>query len=220
MADTDLRDLYAKGLAQQRAGQAKAALQIYNVVLRRGGGDAQLMLRIGECHEALRDLERADEAYCNAIARDPDLVAAYRRAISMAERARALALKVGQAEAAEALRHGAAGHHAALGVRFIAKGAFRDAEAEFRAAIALAPEEWAPKVDLGLCLYEQGRLEAAEQTIRAGLSLAPEAALAHFHLGQLRARQDRREEARAAFRRALELDPALALAHAALAGLG
>jgi tetratricopeptide (TPR) repeat protein len=219
MAEADHAALMAKGLAEQRARNFKAALATYARARAAGGGDAQLLLHIGECREALGDLAGADDAYGDAIARDPDLVAAYRRAIAMAERGRALALQVGQLGTAEALRQGAARHHAALGVRLVAKGAFREAETEFRAAADLAPEHWAPKVDLGRCLYEQGRLEAAEKAIRDGLRLAPSEPMAHLHLGLLLVRGGRSGEAKTALERALALDPGLAAAQAALASL-
>ncbi len=219
--DSDLSELYAKGLAQQRAGQAKAALQIYGLVLRRGGGEigAEILVRCGECYEAVGDFARADEAYGTAIARDPDLDLARRRAAALALRARELALKVGQTATAEELRLGAVRYLAGLGERLIARGALADAEAAFRDAAKIAPEQWGVRVDLGRCLYEQGRFAAAEKAIREGLALAPAAALGYFHLGMLMERQDRRAEAEAAFRRALELDPGLAPAQAALARL-
>lgn len=220
MAEADLSELYGKGLAQQQAGQAKAALQIYNVVLKRGWRDAAIFVRCGECWEALGDLARADEAYGRAIVLDPELDQARRRAAALALRARDLALKVGHAEAAEELRRGAVQYLAGLGERCLMRGAFAEAEAVFRDAARLAPGDWGVRVDLGRCLYEQGRYEAAEKAIRDGLGLAPEAALGHFHLGVLLGRQGRRAEAEAALRHALILDPALAAAGAALAQLG
>jgi Flp pilus assembly protein TadD len=219
MAEADFPALVAHGLAQQRARNFKAALATYERARATGGGDAELLLHIGECLEALGDFAGADNAYCDAIARNPDLVAAYRRAIAMAERGRALALQVGQLGAAESLRQGAARHHAALGVRLVAKGGFRDAEAEFRAAATLAPEDWGAKVDLGRCLYEQGRLDAAEKSIRDGLGLAPQEPMAHLHLGLLFLRGGRKDEAKAALEQALALDPRLAAARAALAAI-
>jgi tetratricopeptide (TPR) repeat protein len=219
--DSDLRELYGKGLAQQNAGQTKAALQIYNIVLRRGGGDPSLFVRCGECYEALGDFAHADEAYGKAIAADPDLDVARRRAAALALRGREFALQAGQTEAAEQLRMGAVSYLAGLGERLIARRAFADAEAAFRTATKIAPEYWAVHADLGRCLYEQGQFPAAEKAIRHGLGLAPAGAgaLGHFHLGLLLERQDRREEAADAFRRALELDPGLAPAQAALARL-
>jgi tetratricopeptide (TPR) repeat protein len=221
MAEADLRELYAKGLAQQRAGQAKAALQIYGLVLRRGVGEggAEILVRCGECYEAVGDFARADEAYGNAIARDPDLDLARRRAAALALRAREFALKVGQTATAEELRRGAVRYLAGLGERLLARGAFAEAEAAFRDAAKIAPEDWGVRVDLGRCLYEQGRFAAAEKAIREGIALAPLAAMGYFHLGMLMERQNRRAEAEEAVRSALALEPGLEPAQVALARL-
>jgi tetratricopeptide (TPR) repeat protein len=195
-------------------------LQIFTVLLKRVGPDATLYVRAGECWEMLGDFARADDAYRRAIARDPELDLARRRAAGLAIRGRDMALKVGETAAAEEMRQGAVRYIAGLGERLVARGAFADAEAVFRAATTLAPENWAVRVDLGRCLYEQRRFEAAEKAIREGLGLAPGAALGHFHLGLLMERQERRAEAVAALNRALELDPGLAPAQAALVRLG
>ncbi|HUK59615.1 MAG TPA: tetratricopeptide repeat protein [Stellaceae bacterium] len=220
MPEADSLELYEKGLAQQRAGQLKAALQIYNVLLKRGANDAALFVRSGECWEGLGDFGRADEAYGAAITRDPDLDLARRRAAALALRASEIARTAGQAATADDLRHGAVRYLAGLGERLIARGAFAEAEAAFRDASRIAPGEWSLQADLGRCLYEQGRFAAAERALRDALALAPAEPLCHFHLGVLMERQDRRAEAESAFRQALALAPGLAPAAAGLARLG
>ncbi|HXQ53809.1 MAG TPA: tetratricopeptide repeat protein [Stellaceae bacterium] len=213
----DLASLRASGLAQQRAGQHKAAIQIFEIVLRRGGGDAALLCRLGESYERIGDAGRADEAYARAIEHDPNFALAYRSAADLALRARAVAARVGQSETAEALRQGAFRYLAALGGRLLGEGAWREAEAEFRHALALAPDDWAARVDLGRALLEQGRAGDAEIELRNGLSVAPGQAMAHFTLGLALRRQGRNDEAEAALRQALALDPGLAAASAELA---
>jgi tetratricopeptide (TPR) repeat protein len=217
--DDDLPALLQRGIAQQRSGQHKAAIQIYGVVLRRGGGDAGVLCRLGECYEALGDFARADEAYCDAIARDPDQVHAYLRAADMALRARDVALRAGQAGPAEELRGGALRHFTALGVRLAGRARWPEAEAAFGRALALDPTDWASHVDFGRCRYERGDLVGGERSIREGLRLAPKRPLAHFHLGAVLRRQGRRGEAEEALRQALALDPTLAAAAAELAHL-
>lgn len=215
----DLETLAARGLAQQRAGQYKAAIQIYRIVLKRGGGDAALLVRLGECFEAVRDPQQADDAYCTAIERDPSFLPAYGRAADLALRARAVAERVGESGAAEELRQAAIRHLVVLNTRLQARGAWGEAEGVLRRLVGIAPADWAAQVDLGRCLLEQGRTAEAESWLRKGLRLAPGQAGAHFHFGQFARRVGRLGEAETAFRQALALDPGLAAAAAALDSL-
>jgi Flp pilus assembly protein TadD len=218
-AAEELATLRASGLAQQRAGQYKAAIQIFEIVLRRGGGDAELLCRIGACYERSGDAARADDAYCRAIERDPDFAPAYHRAADLALRGRAEATRIGLGETAQALRQGAFRHLAVLGGRLLGRGAWREAETEIRRALDLSPDDWTARVNLGRALYEQGRAAEAEAELRRGLSLAPGQAPAHLALGLFLSRAGRSGEAEAALRQALALDPGVALASAELARL-
>ena len=184
---------------------------------RRGGADAELLCRLGGCYERIGDPARADDAYCRAIDRDPDFAPAYHAAASLALRGREAAIQIGHGETAETLRLGAYRHVSVLGARLLARGAWREAEAEFRRAAKLAPGDWAAHVNLGQSIYEQGRAADAEAALRHGLNLAPGQALAHCSLGLFLRREGRLDEAEAALRQALELDPGLDPASAELA---
>lgn len=213
MSDGDLARLLERGIAQQRAGQHRAAIQILRQVLRRGGPSAALLLRLGKSYRQIGDAQRADEAYVEAIRVDPDCTEAYLRAAELARRAGALAAEAGQAGPARELRRGAFQYLVSLGYRLVQRAAWREAETAFRAALPLEPQDWAAHVDLGRCLYEQGRDEAAEAAIRAGLALAPaqarapDQALAHRQLALVLRRRGDDAEADAAERRAVALDP-------------
>jgi tetratricopeptide (TPR) repeat protein len=220
MSDTDLATLLERGLAQQCAGQHKAAIQIFRQVLKRGGAAASVLCRLGDSYERLGDFERADAAYVEAIEREPDRSEAYLRAADLARRASAMAERAGQNPVALELRHGAFRYLVVLGVRLVARGAWADAEAAFRNAGALMPEDSAVSVDLGRAIAEQGRLDEGEALIRRGIALGPDQALPHVHLGRVLTRQGRTAAAAAAFQRALALDPGLAAATAGLAALG
>jgi tetratricopeptide (TPR) repeat protein len=114
MAEADPRELYEKGLAQQRAGQAKAALQIFTVLLKRVGPDATLYVRAGECWEMLGDFARADDAYRRAIARDPKLDLARRRAtVARVRRTSFGIVPAGASHVMVGIVVGAAGRHLA-----------------------------------------------------------------------------------------------------------
>ncbi len=220
MSDSDVPALLERGLAQQRAGQHKAAIQIFHLVLRRGGPAAAVLCRLGDSYEQLGDFEHADAAYVEAIERDPDGREAYLRGADLAQRASAMAERAGQIPVARELRQGAFRYLVTLGVRLVALGAWRDAEAAFRGARGLVPEDWAVHVDLGRAIAEQGRLDEGEALIRQGIALAPDQALPHVHLGQVLNRQGHADAAEAAFRQALALDPNLAAAAAGLDALG
>jgi protein O-GlcNAc transferase len=217
MPPSDLAGLLERGIAQAWAGQHKAAIQIFRMVVKRGGGDAAVQFRLGQSFEAIGDLGRADEAYRAAIGRDPDLYPAYRRAADLALRGRALASRVGQGATAEQLRLGAYHYVALLGSRLMQRGAWEEAGAAFLEARALEPGDWTVHVRLGQCLYERRRFRAAEESIREAIRLAPGEVTAHYHLGVALLRSGRPVEAKAAWRHALTLDPSFAPAQAALA---
>lgn len=215
--DAELARLFEQGLAQHRAGQHRAAIQIFHVVLKRGGASAAVHCHIAECYEQLRDPQRADSAYRAAIEIEPDASEAYVKAAGLAQRASAFAARVGQAETARDLREGAFSYLNLLAGRLMIRGAWHDAENVSRRALTLAPANWAAHVDLGQCLYQTLRHRAAEAAIREGIRLAPTESMAHYHLGATLLRQGRASEAEAALRQALVLSPSLAPAKSALA---
>jgi tetratricopeptide (TPR) repeat protein len=140
MAASDLAALLERGIAQQGAGQHKAAVQIFRMVVKRGGGDAMIQYRLGLSLEAIGDYARADEAYRAAMQRDPDLYPAYRRASAMALVGCELATRAGNQAAAESFRRGAGGYLALLGLRLKQRGAVAEAGAILAQARALAPD--------------------------------------------------------------------------------
>jgi len=216
MPASDLAALLERGVAQQLAGQHKAAIQIFRIVLKRGGDDPRVQFRLGASLETIGELARADDAYRAAIARDPDFLPAYRRA---ADRARDLATSKGQQAAADSFRRGAASYLSALASRLMVQGAWADAGAALVDARALEPGDWTVHLRLGQCLYESRRFRVAEEAIREAMRLAPDQVATPYHLGVALARSGRTGEAEAAWRQALALDPSFAPAHAALADL-
>lgn len=220
MSDKDLGTLLERGLAQQRIGQHKAAIQIFRQVLKRGGPAAPVLCRIGESYEHLKAFAEADAAYRAAIEREPHHTEAYLRGADLARRASLLADKVGQGDAARELRDGAYRYLTALGNRHMARRAWADAESAFARARGLAPEDWAVHVDLGRAIAAQGRIHEGEALVRRGVALGPDQAVAHLHLGELLERRGLAAAAADAFRRALALDPGLTAAKAALDAMG
>jgi Tfp pilus assembly protein PilF len=99
----------------------------------------------------------------------------------------------------------------------LAKDATRvsEAEAEYRAAMALDPKDAGAHNNLGNLLAKDAtRAQEAEAEYRAAIELDPKLAQAHNNLGLLLAQDATRvREAEAEYRAAIELDPKLVQAH-------
>ncbi len=91
------------------------------------------------------------------------------------------------------------------------------AEAAYRGAMALQPDEFRWVYYLGDVLRAEGSLDAALESFETAVGLRPDYAPVHVHLGELLRDQGRNDEAETRLRRALELDPTSARA---MTGLG
>jgi eukaryotic-like serine/threonine-protein kinase len=98
-------------------------------------------------------------------------------------------------------------------------GRAADAEAEYRAAVELHPEDDFIHYCLGVALLDQQKWAAAEDAFRNALERDPAFPLAHNNLGAALYPQGKRVEAEAEFRKALELDKNCAEAHGNLGAL-
>ena len=90
---------------------------------------------------------------------------------------------------------------------------YADAEAAYRAALALDSRLARPHAGLGYALYRQRRYPEAEAACRVGIRLDSGFAVAHSILGAALVGLERYPEAEAACREAIRLDPGLAMAH-------
>ena len=70
----ELARLFEQGLAQQRAGQHRAAIQIFHVVRRRGGASARLQCRLGESYEQIGDIAQGLLALLKLQQGNPDIL--------------------------------------------------------------------------------------------------------------------------------------------------
>jgi len=107
--------------------------------------------------------------------------------------------------------------HNNLGHALLARGRHREAEAEFRAAIALRGDRAASHNNLGTALAYQGRYPEAEREFAEAIRLSPHLADAPANLGALYARQGRYVAAIPFLRLALGLAPDVAGARVNLA---
>ncbi|EOD15246.1 hypothetical protein EMIHUDRAFT_119393 [Emiliania huxleyi CCMP1516] len=117
---------------------------------------------------------------------------------------RSLAASLPPAEAKEA--------HFQLGKLQRDAGLLAEAEASYRAVLAIDPLLAGAHILLGVVLRELGRLEESVEAYGEGLRLNPSARL-HHSLGKAHYLRGRRQEAAAAHAAALALDPSFAYAH-------
>ncbi len=109
--------------------------------------------------------------------------------------------------------------HRSLAVALAQRGDLDEAEREFRAALAIDPNDWESLTGLGNVHLNRGEIAPAIENYRAALRLNPAFASAHFNLGGALRGTERYEEAEAAFQKAVELAPDLVEARAQLAEL-
>jgi Flp pilus assembly protein TadD len=105
-----------------------------------------------------------------------------------------------------------------LGGAYLARLDFDRAEAAYRRALALTPDQALPYYALGMLAYRRGQDDEAVAWLTKTASLAPDYAKTYRMLGVLAIRQGRDADARSSLRRALALDPrdATAMAHLGL----
>jgi tetratricopeptide (TPR) repeat protein len=94
-----------------------------------------------------------------------------------------------------------------LGVVRLAQGRTDEAEAAFRAALALRPDHPEALNNLGVLLLDRGDVGEATSQLEAAVAASPRYATARYNLGNARAAQGRTSEAEALYREALELHP-------------
>ena len=97
-------------------------------------------------------------------------------------------------------------------------GLLAEAEASYRAVLAIDPLLAGAHILLGVVLRELGRLEESVEAYGEGLRLNPSVAAAHYNRGQALLSLRRPAEAADGFRAALRADSAFSLAQEALGG--
>jgi eukaryotic-like serine/threonine-protein kinase len=81
------------------------------------------------------------------------------------------------------------------------------AEADYRKAILLAPDEWLPLGEFGAFLYRAARYQEAAETWEKARKLTPDNVRVLTLLGSVYHMLDRYEDAASTFQRALEIEP-------------
>jgi len=120
--------------------------------------------------------------------------------------------------------HEIAAIHTQMGIALLMQRKTEQADAEFRTALAIAPDSADLQYHLGYVSALRGQTSEAVAYYRKALEIYPQHVEAHFRLGTALAASDCFDEALAHFRQALEIEPDNAVAHLsfadALAGRG
>ncbi|MCS6851435.1 MAG: tetratricopeptide repeat protein [Gemmataceae bacterium] len=103
--------------------------------------------------------------------------------------------------------------HRNLGLAYLRRGRWDDAEGQLQAALALDPEMAGPQYFLGEVHLKRGEWAQAEERFRRAAACRPEAALPHNGLGLVALKQGRFAEAERAFAEAVRRRPQWAEAH-------
>src|SRR3989442_4683171 len=93
--------------------------------------------------------------------------------------------------------------------RWASQGRYDDAEAAYREALRLAPDDVRARLGLGLCLRRQRRPADAEAVLREAVLLQPGSASIHAELGGALFEQRKYTDAAAAFREGARPPPRL-----------
>ena len=104
-----------------------------------------------------------------------------------------------------------------LGLYLTGQGRYEEADAHYRKAIEIRPNDHIAYYDLGLESAIQGNLDEAAQYFAKTLELYPGFAMADYELGNVRARQGNLDEAIKEYGVALKALPHLAIGHFNLA---
>jgi tetratricopeptide (TPR) repeat protein len=104
----------------------------------------------------------------------------------------------------------------ALGIAYLQRAAYREAEGAFRDAIKRAPRWIYPRHNLALTLSESGVYAAAEREYREAVRLEPRYSYLHYSLGALLQKLGRGKEAESEYLAAIRIDPKHAEAYTGL----
>ncbi len=85
--------------------------------------------------------------------------------------------------------------HADLGLAYLLGGRLEDAQQQFEAAVAVAPDEWDHHCDLGSVLARRGDFVRAETELKTAVLLGPEMAEPHEQLAEFYLDQNRTAKA-------------------------
>jgi len=192
-----------------RNHQDRAVLQAahYEHLLAKNPRSAQLLYGLGG---ALRDQGRladAARAYRQALALEPDYVAAHINLATVLLTLGETGAGLQHLRAAVRLDADAAGAHYNLGLVLASHGRLEEAARHYREALRSVPDYAEAHANLGQVLAVRGELDDAVRSLREALRLLPASADVHNNLGRTLGAQGALDEAMRHFEIADRLDP-------------
>jgi Flp pilus assembly protein TadD len=156
-----------------------------------------------------------DEARREALAVLDQALAAFGPRPALERERRALAEALGLHDGARSTPRPprTAWEHDDLGRSYMRAGRYAEAEAEFRRAVDLQPDDFWPNFYLGVCAYRLGRFGDALAAFSASVALAPGSAECRVNRALAYERLGRPDDAYLDDTRAAALDPTLTEAH-------
>jgi TolB-like protein/Flp pilus assembly protein TadD len=173
---------------------------------------------IGDYQEAIRLDPRYALAYAKLSSAALNLASNYSGSVAPREVEELIATARTSAKRSLGLDPNLADAHRAQGVtlRDIDRN-FVEAEAEFRRALELAPQDASVTANFGLLVARVGRLDEAVALAKRAIALEPLRGASHQNLSGYLTALGRYDEAEAALRKAIELQPQAAIYYARLA---
>ena len=188
-------------------GDPEKALRVLQEVVARDPGVVDVWHMIGVEHTRRDNIERAIEAFKQAVALKPDYALAV---ASLARAYRELGRDedalIGYRRLAELTPQDGQVPYEMAEI-FLARGELGEAEAHLGKALSLEPTLPAARNALGALRLQQGRLDEAEREIRTALAQKPDLSLAHFNLALIAEERGDLQAAVAEYRKEIELQP-------------
>jgi predicted O-linked N-acetylglucosamine transferase (SPINDLY family) len=181
--DTSLDQTLAEAIAHHQAGRMDEAERLYRIIMASPAAPAAASFSFALLCTAQNRLQEAIDAYCRAIAIQPDFSNAY---VNLGT----LVLNLGQREEAVALLRRAiaispenAMAHGNLGMALQNLHRLDEAFAAYRAALTLQPDNAAILMNFGAALMEQKSWNDSITVTQRAIALQPDSALAYANLG-------------------------------------
>jgi tetratricopeptide (TPR) repeat protein len=219
--DTNYADArYNLAFALLSQGRAKDAVPHFDVLIKNNPRDPLLHDGLGQAYESLGQWGNAFAAYRKAIALDPkdssyplNLGLAILRSDPDGSVAGRRDSAVGYLREAVRLNPEAALAYLHLGLTFIEKKRWPEAQNVLRQYVALRPDDFVGQFNLGLAYDYNAKFDDALRVYEAAAKLQPNDAPTHNNVGRIYLKRKKLDEAIAQFREALKIDPDFIDAH-------